>query len=121
MTTTDLFSDKSNLYATARPVYPLALLTFIAAQATGRSAVWDCGAGNGQAAAALAALFDSVQATDLSAEQIRHALPSPRVHYSVQPAERTSFDDASFDAVCVWRRRCTGSTMRSFIPRCIGC
>lgn len=101
MTTTDLFSDKSDLYAIARPAYPPALLAFIAAQAPTRAAVWDCGTGNGQAAVALANLFETVQATDLSAEQIRYALPSSRVRYSVQAAERTTFENASFDAVCV--------------------
>ena len=101
MSSTDLFSTKSGLYATARPIYPAALIAYVAAQAPARSAVWDCGSGNGQAAVALADLFRLVQATDLSAEQIRHALQSPRVQYSVQPAERTNFADASFDAVCV--------------------
>ena len=101
MTGIDLFSTKSDLYATARPTYPSELLTYIAAQAPARSVVWDCGTGNGQAAVALAELFTSVEATDLSAEQIRYALPSPRVRYSVQAAERTNFAAASFDAVCV--------------------
>jgi SAM-dependent methyltransferase len=42
-----------------------------------------------------------VEATDASAEQVRHAAMAPGVRYSVQPAERTDFDHASFDAVCV--------------------
>jgi hypothetical protein len=31
----------------------------------------------------------------------RHAIAAPSVHYSVQPAEATTFASASFDAVCV--------------------
>ena len=63
--------------------------------------VWDCGAGNGQAAIGLAKYFETVEATDASAQQIANGIPHPQVHYSVQPAEQTTYQDASFDAVCV--------------------
>lgn len=42
-----------------------------------------------------------MEATDASAQQVAHAAAAPNVAYSVQPAEATSFADASFDAVCV--------------------
>ncbi len=97
----DLFSAQSGVYASARPRYPDSLFAFIAGIARGRARVWDCATGNGQAAVGLAAWFASVEASDASAAQIAEAAPRPNVHYSVQPAERTTFPDASFDAVCV--------------------
>ena len=97
----DHFSDAANAYARSRPRYPAELYAFIAARAPGRSLAWDCATGNGQAALGLAAHFDAIEATDASAEQVAHATPHPRVRYSVQPAERTTFPDAAFDAVCV--------------------
>ena len=63
--------------------------------------MWDCATGNGQAAVGLARHFRSVEATDASAEQISNAVATKGVTYSVQPAERTNFADASFDAVNV--------------------
>ncbi|MCC6202598.1 MAG: class I SAM-dependent methyltransferase [Gammaproteobacteria bacterium] len=97
----DLFSDTSDLYAAARPRYPDELFALIAATAPARRRVWDCGTGNGQAAASLAAQFSEVCGTDPSAEQIAHATPAPNVRYSVQPAEATTFPDRHFDAICV--------------------
>jgi SAM-dependent methyltransferase len=97
----DHFSEKSDLYARARPTYPDALFDFIALQAPARDRAWDCATGSGQAAQGLARHFESVEATDASREQISHAIAAPRVRYSVQAAEETGFDASSFDAVCV--------------------
>ena len=97
----DHFSEKSDLYARARPTYPDELFAFIASQCSARGSAWDCGTGSGQAAQGLARHFDCVEATDASAEQIANAIPTPRVRYSVQPAEKTSFAANSFDVVCV--------------------
>ena len=63
--------------------------------------VWDCGAGNGQASVAIAEYFQEVYATDVSDRQIAHAITKTNVFYSVQPAEKTNFPDAYFDAVIV--------------------
>lgn len=97
----DHFSQQSDQYAAARPHYPAALFDFIAANAPATERVWDCGTGSGQAAIGLARVFASVEASDPSAAQIANALPAANVHYSVQPAEHTTFPDAHFDAVCV--------------------
>jgi SAM-dependent methyltransferase len=97
----DHFSDKSALYAAARPTYPAALFAAIAAASPGRDNAWDCATGSGQAAVGLAAHFGHVEATDASAQQVANALPHPRVRYTVQPAERTQFADGTFDAVTV--------------------
>lgn len=97
----DHFSGRSREYARARPTYPDALYRFVADVAPDTGRVWDCATGNGQAAIGLARYFRAVEATDASADQVRHALPAPKVRYTVQPAERTDFAPASFDAVCV--------------------
>ncbi len=85
----------------SRPTYPDALFRRLAELAPARESAWDCATGNGQAAHGLARYFDSVEATDASAEQIAHAAPLANVNYSVKPAESTGFPAASFDAVCV--------------------
>jgi ubiquinone/menaquinone biosynthesis C-methylase UbiE len=101
MSAIDLFSDKSDLYAAARPQYPRTLYEFLVSCLNARERVWDCGAGNGQASVAIAEYFSEVYATDFSDQQIANALPKSNVFYSVQPAEATSFPDAYFDAVIV--------------------
>jgi ubiquinone/menaquinone biosynthesis C-methylase UbiE len=101
MTFTDLFSDRAQSYAAARPRYPSALFSSIVKLAPSATCAWDCGTGNGQAAVSLAEHFGTVCATDPSAEQIANAVPASNVHYSVQTAESTSFSNQTFDAVCV--------------------
>ncbi len=97
----DLFSDKAERYAAARPRYPEALFAFVASLAPARRRAWDCGTGNGQAAVSLAAHFAEVCGSDPSAEQIAHAIAAAGVSYSVQRAEETRFPDRHFDAICV--------------------
>jgi SAM-dependent methyltransferase len=97
----DLFSQQSEAYAAFRPAYPDALFEFLLMQAPGRGAAWDCATGNGQVAVALADSFERVEATDISENQLRQAPKRPNVRYSVQPAERTDFNDDSFDLVTV--------------------
>ena len=97
----DLFSDGSELYASARPQYPDALFAYLASIAPARERAWDCGTGNGQAAIGLARHFREVCATDASAQQLAQALRADNVEYSHQPAEQTSFPARHFDLVCV--------------------
>ncbi|MEQ1580363.1 MAG: class I SAM-dependent methyltransferase [Steroidobacteraceae bacterium] len=97
----DLFSGHADRYAEARPRYPEALFEFIASQSPARTRAWDCGTGNGQAAASLSRQFNDVFATDPSEEQIAHAVRATNVHYSVQPAEATNLPARSMDAICV--------------------
>ena len=101
MSVIDLFSDKSDLYAAARPQYPQDLYEFLASCVDTRERVWDCGAGNGQASVAIAEYFREVYATDVSDRQIANATAKANVFYSVQPAEKTNFPDAYFNAVIV--------------------
>ena len=101
MSVIDLFSDKSDLYAAARPQYPQELYEFLASCVNTRERAWDCGAGNGQASIALAEYFREVYAIDVSDRQIANAIPKNNVFYLVQPAEKTNFPNAYFDAVTV--------------------
>jgi SAM-dependent methyltransferase len=59
----------------------------------------DVGCGSGQAAVGLAEHFERVHAVDPSAEQIRNAIPHPRVVYAVAPAEATGLPPRSVDLV----------------------
>jgi SAM-dependent methyltransferase len=95
------FSDQSQLYASARPTYPEELFDFLRVQCEDLDACWDCATGSGQAALALAEIFEHVEATDVCAGPLEHAPQHPRVSYSVQPAERTNFASRSFDLVTI--------------------
>ena len=97
----DLFSGHAAGYARYRPGYPEAMIAQILAQVHGRQAAWDCATGNGQAAILLAPHFDRVYATDISQQQLSLAPQHPSIHYSVSPAETTSFEDNSFDLITV--------------------
>lgn len=110
MTVIDLFSDASDRYAAARPRYPRRLYQLVKSFVNERDRplegvegdrVWDCGAGNGQASVGLAEFFSDVYATDVSPQQIAHAVACANVIYSVQAAEATDFSDRFFDAVVV--------------------
>ena len=100
-TTAKLFSDKSDIYAKARPTYPPEVFEFLAKRAPAHNRVWDCATGNGQAAQGLARHFDEVYATDISAEQIDNHLDIAGVDFTICPAENTPFADQSFDMVNV--------------------
>lgn len=97
----DNFSQQSAQYAQFRPVYPAALYDFLLPLAPGRRRAWDCATGNGQVAAVLADHFEQVDATDISAKQLEHALQRPNIRYAVGAAEKTDFPDAAFDLITV--------------------
>lgn len=99
--TSRLFSDKADLYASSRPMYPKELFDFIDSLVQSHDAAWDCATGNGQAAMGLAKHFSKVEATDISKEQIASAFYSENIKYSVQSGESTNFRDNQFDLVNV--------------------
>jgi len=82
-------------------MYPQALFEYIASLAPSRHRVWDCATGSGQAARSLAYYFDEVIATDLSQEQISHAVPVKNVTYRQAPSENSGIPSASVDAICI--------------------
>jgi len=97
----DNFSTGSDQYALFRPTYPAALFGYLLSLVPRRERAWDCGTGNGQVAVMLAESFGRVEATDISAAQLKSAVPHERVSYSVQPAEKTFFPDDAFDLITV--------------------
>ena len=97
----DLFNDKSDIYRNARPRYPRVLYDSLAELCENHDRAWDAASGNGQAAIDLTEYYVEVKATDISEQQISHALTHPKVEYSVQPSEATTFEDSSFDLICV--------------------
>lgn len=97
----DLFSEHSSGYAQYRPVYPYALAEYLAGISPDTRSVWDCGTGNGQMATLLSSFFEKVYATDISINQINNTIPSHNIEYSVQPAEKTSFQNHFFDLITV--------------------
>jgi SAM-dependent methyltransferase len=97
----DHFSKQSDEYARHRPTYPATIFAWLAGQSNGRTLAWDCATGNGQAALGLATYFDTVVATDASAEQIDRAFAHERVVYRVAPAEDAGLATASADLVTV--------------------
>ena len=97
----DNFSTQSDKYAKFRPTYPSDLFAFLNESVPDKFNTWDCGTGNGQVAFELAKTFDNVFATDISQQQIDNALQADNISYSVQPAEKTNFDNGLFDLIVV--------------------
>jgi SAM-dependent methyltransferase len=97
----DNFSAGSDKYAKYRPTYPAEFFEYLKSIVPVRKNAWDCGTGNGQVAYALAGIFDRVFATDISQAQIDNARQALNISYSVQPAEKTNFEDRQFDLIVV--------------------
>ncbi len=97
----DYFSGHSKLYATFRPTYPDELYRFIFGHLKSFDAAWDCATGNGQVARVLSTQFDKVYATDISQQQLEYAVQANNIIYSIQPAEKTTFPDCTFDLITV--------------------
>lgn len=97
----DYFSRQSKAYAAFRPTYPEELYAFIFRHLKGRSCAWDCATGNGQVARRLADYFHAVYATDISQQQLDHAVAARNIFYSAAPAEVTPFGDNQFDLITV--------------------
>ncbi len=95
----DLFSGHAAGYAQYRPHYPGELINYIVSLTNEQVRAWDAATGNGQAAILLADHFKEVYATDISSEQLKHAVVKPNIHYSTGAAEKTSFPSNHFDLV----------------------
>ena len=97
----DNFSINSEGYSTFRPSAPPEIFDFLYGQVNNFDAAWDCGTGNGQVAAALAERFGKVYATDISAEQLKHAFQKENIAYMLERAEATSLPGNSVSLVTV--------------------
>jgi len=97
----DYFSTASDDYKRFRPQYPEALYQYLATIAPSTQLAFDVGCGNGQASKQLAQQFEHVRASDASATQVEHAIPTANVTYHVSPAEQIQSADNSVDLVTV--------------------
>ena len=93
----DHFSGQSGEYEKYRPDYPPKLFAWLASVAPAHRLAIDVATGNGQAAVALAAHFESVIGTEPSAAQLRQARPHARVTYRQEAAESISVPDGTAD------------------------
>ncbi|WP_299907316.1 class I SAM-dependent methyltransferase [uncultured Paracoccus sp.] len=93
------FEEGGAGYARHRPTYPPVLAGALAALTAGRGQALDVGCGNGQLTVLLAAEFDRVTGTDISADQIANAEPRPNIDYRVEPAEASALTDGSVDLI----------------------
>jgi ubiquinone/menaquinone biosynthesis C-methylase UbiE len=97
----DHFSKQASDYAKFRPQYPPELFEYLSGIASQQKLAWDCATGNGQAAVALASVFERVIATDASEAQIAIAEAHARVEYRVAPAETSGIRSDTIDLVMV--------------------
>jgi SAM-dependent methyltransferase len=97
----DHFSKQAAAYAKFRPQYPPELFEYLGGIAPQRELAWDCATGNGQAAVALASVFERVIATDASEAQIANAEAHARVEYRVALAENSGIESDTIDLVMV--------------------
>jgi SAM-dependent methyltransferase len=95
------FAEESKIYAEARPTYPEALFAWLSNIVAQHDQCWDCATGNGQAAIGLAPYFRQVYATDISPEQIAHAVGRENITYRAASAEESGFAHRSFDLITV--------------------
>ena len=95
----DNFSDNPENYARFRPGYPKEVYSYICSHLNHFNRAWDVGTGNGQVAQELVKFFGSVDATDISEEQLKYSFKHPRIKYFVQAAESTNFESGSFDLI----------------------
>jgi SAM-dependent methyltransferase len=95
------FSKQATDYAKFRPQYPLELFEYLGGIAPQRKLAWDCATGNGQAAVALASVFERVIATDASEAQIANAEAHAHVEYRVALAENSGIESDTIDLVMV--------------------
>lgn len=97
----DNFSHRSELYAKFRPRYPEKMFDFILHHVPVHQRAWDVATGNGQVAGKLSQHFEQVMATDISENQLRHAVLRNNIIYKSESAEHCSFADASFDLITI--------------------
>ena len=97
----DHFSGVAGAYALYRPRYPAALFEYLSGLVSARQAVWDCGAGSGQATEGLIPHFAHVFATDISRSQLASAPGAMNLSRLVCSGERSALPAASVDLITV--------------------
>ncbi len=97
----DHFSATAADYSRYRPLYPPALFEYLVSIAPSRDVAWDCGAGNCQAALALAPYFDTVVATDASWPQLVASPHRANVLRAVSRAEHCPLPTNSVSLITI--------------------
>lgn len=97
----DIFSKQAATYFKFRPESPAELYDFLLKKVNCFETAWDCGTGNGQVAGKLAEYFEMVYATDVSEQQMSHAVKKKNIIYKAERAEQSSLADHSVDLVTV--------------------
>lgn len=95
------FSEQAKLYARYRPTYPQEMYAFILKHLQQTNNAWDCSTGSGQVARVLSDHFDHVYATDISQQQMDHAVQNENITYMKASAEDSDLPTDSFDLVTV--------------------
>ncbi len=95
------FSDQANIYLKFRPRCPEDLIDFVVSNCKNKDFVWDCGTGNGQVASALSSFFTNILATDISKNQLDHAIKKPNITYQMAPVEEVQLKPNSLDLITV--------------------
>lgn len=95
----DNFSSGSAQYSRYRPGYPTEVYEYIRSKLDNTGIAWDCGTGSGQVASKLSEFFEAVEATDISASQLKNATKKYNINYTRQAAENSNFPDNHFDLV----------------------
>lgn len=97
----DNFSSVAENYREFRPGYPEELFDFIYAKLAAYESAWDVGTGNGQVASVLSKQFSHVLATDISLQQLAHAVKADNITYKQQSAEEPLSPYQQFDLIIV--------------------
>lgn len=93
----DHFSEHASAYVSFRPVYPSALVDFLADLAPARHLAWDAGCGSGQFTVPLAARFERVLGTDASVKQLEQATRAPGIEYRQAIAATSGLPEGAVD------------------------
>ncbi|HMW38724.1 MAG: class I SAM-dependent methyltransferase [Saprospiraceae bacterium] len=93
------FSEVAQNYSQFRPGYPDTLFADVTSHCRSNNEAWDTGTGNGQAASHLSKYFNKVYASDISQEQLAHAIPASNISYYVSPAENSQLPAGSIDLI----------------------
>lgn len=97
----DHFENVARYYGEFRPCYPKRLFKLIAQECPQHQHALDCATGTGQAAVALAEIFEKVTATDASAAQLDGCEPRDNIIYRQAPAQSSGLHSTSVDAITV--------------------
>jgi ubiquinone/menaquinone biosynthesis C-methylase UbiE len=97
----DNFSKQASEYSKYRPHYPDAMIDYLISFVKNKSKALDVATGNGQVAHKLSTVFEKVYGIDISQNQLDNAISAPNLEYKLESAEKTSFDNQTFDLITV--------------------